>query len=144
MPGSESPCPEQQGGSTCGLDRLLDHRPIVVALADPIGAGKTTFHDVYLKDAGLRFVIVDDVARELDLEAYEAARLAAQLRRELVRQRESFIFETVFSDPAGDKLTFLKAAAESGYTVVVCFVGISGPEISAQRVAMRASLRGNF
>ena len=31
------------------------------------------------------------------------------LRRELVQQRERFVFETVFSDPAGEKLAFLDA-----------------------------------
>ena len=33
------------------------------------------------------------------------------LSRELVRQRESFVFETVFSDPVGEKVAFLKTAA---------------------------------
>jgi len=60
-----------------------------------------------------------------------------------VRQRESFVFETVFSDPVGDKLSFLKAAAQSGYTVVLCFIGVSGPETSEQRVAMRVSQGGH-
>ncbi|HWQ91470.1 MAG TPA: zeta toxin family protein, partial [Clostridia bacterium] len=62
---------------------------------------------------------------------------------ELIRQRESFVFETVFSDPVGDKLSFLKAAAQSGYTVVLCFIGLSGPETSEQRVAMRVSQGGH-
>lgn len=97
----------------------------------------------YLKPAGLRFVNADEVARELDVDAYEAARIVAQLRQELVRQRESFIFETVFSDPVGDKLTFLKTAAQAGYTVVLCFIGVSGPETSEQRVAMRVSQGGH-
>jgi predicted ABC-type ATPase len=35
------------------------------------------------------------------------------LRAELVKQRESFIFETVFSDPVGDKLGFLKTGRSS-------------------------------
>jgi predicted ABC-type ATPase len=48
------------------------------------------------------------------------------------------VFETVFSDPA-----FLKRAVECGYTVVLCFIGISSPEISEERVAMRASLGGH-
>jgi len=47
--------------------------------------------------------------------------MANVLRRQLVEQRESFVFETVFSDPVGDKLAFLKEAEGSGYTVVLCF-----------------------
>ena len=74
---------------------------------------------------------------------YAAARVAAALRRALVEQGESFVFETVFSDPVGDKLTFLKDATAQGYTVILCFIGISSPEVSEQRVAMRVSQGGH-
>jgi predicted ABC-type ATPase len=121
----------------------LDRRPIIVALAGPNGAGKTTFYHAHLQAAGLRFVNADNIARELKLGAYEAVRIADTLRRELVKQRESFVFETVFSDPAGDKLTFLREAANAGYTVVLCFIGTSGPEVSDERVAMRVSQGGH-
>jgi predicted ABC-type ATPase len=121
----------------------LDQRPILVALAGPNGAGKTTFYHAHLKPAGLRFLNADEVARELNMKAYEAAALVAELRQELVRQREIFVLETVFSDPVGDKLGFLKAVARSGYTVVLCFIGISGPDVSEQRVSMRVSQGGH-
>ena len=121
----------------------LDRRPVIVALAGPNGAGKTTFYHAHLQAAGLRFVNADVLAKELDLATYEAVRVADALRRELVNQRESFVFETVFSDPIGDKLKFLLEAAEAGYTVVLCFIGISGPETSEQRVAMRVTQGGH-
>jgi predicted ABC-type ATPase len=114
-----------------------------VAIAGPNGAGKTTFFESHLKSTGLRFLNADVMARELEVEAYEAARIIAALRRELVSQRESFIMETVFSDPVGDKLRFLKQAAESGYAVVLCFVGIANAGTSEQRVAMRVSQGGH-
>jgi predicted ABC-type ATPase len=60
-----------------------------------------------------------------------------------VAERESFVFETVFSDPVGKKLKFLKEAADSGYMVVLCFIGISGPEISEERVAIRVAKGGH-
>jgi predicted ABC-type ATPase len=121
----------------------LGRRPILVALAGPNGAGKTTFYHAHLRQAALRFVNADVLARELAAEAYAAARIADALRRELVRQRESFVFETVFSDPVGDKLAFLNEAAAAGYAVVLCFIGISGPEVSETRVAMRVSQGGH-
>jgi predicted ABC-type ATPase len=121
----------------------LDQRPMIVALAGPNGAGKTTFYRAHLQPTGLRFVNADVIARELDLHPYAAAQMADALRRELVAQRESFVFETVFSDPVGDKLSFLKHAIEAGYTVVLCFIGISRPETSEQRVAMRVSQGGH-
>lgn len=121
----------------------LDRRPIIIALVGPNGAGKTTFFEAHLKSCGLRFLNADVVARELDADAYAAARIVTALREELVRQRESFVFETVFSDPVGDKLAFLKQAVQSGYAVALCFIGIADAETSEQRVAMRVSQGGH-
>ena len=121
----------------------LDRRPIVVAIAGPNGAGKTTFYFSHLQTAGLRFLNADVLARELSLDAYAAAGMAESLRRELIAQRESFVFETVFSDPARQKLDFLRQTEKAGYTTVLCFIGISGPEVSEQRVAMRISQGGH-
>ena len=86
---------------------IENKRPVIVAIAGPNGAGKTTFFHSHLRQAGLRFINADDIAFELGISAYEAAQIANVLRRELVRQRESFVFETVFSDPVGEKLAFL-------------------------------------
>jgi predicted ABC-type ATPase len=121
----------------------LDRRPVIVALAGSNGAGKTTFYHSHLKPAALRFVNADLLAKELGLDAYAAARVADVLRRQLVAQRESFVFETVFSDPVGDKLAFLKATEQAGYNIVLCFIGISDPDVSEQRVAMRVSQGGH-
>ena len=125
------------------MKHLLDLRPIVVALAGQNGAGKTTFYKAYLKASGLRFVNADEIARDLRADAYAAARMADTLRRELLAEHESFIFETVFSDPVGDKIAFLKEAERSGYTVVLFFIGAKGPEISDERVAMRVLKGGH-
>jgi len=121
----------------------LDSRPLIVALAGPNGAGKSTFFLAHLQPAGLRFVNADDLARELAVGAYEAAELANELRRALVGQRESFAFETVFSDPVGEKVSFLREVANSGYTVVLCFIGLDSAETSEQRVAMRVLQGGH-
>jgi predicted ABC-type ATPase len=121
----------------------LDARPIIVALAGPNGAGKSTFFAAHLQAAGLRFVNADDFARELNLGAYEAAELAKQVRNALVASRESFVFETVFSDPVGEKVEFLGAAARAGYAVVLCFIGLDSARTSEQRVAMRVLQGGH-
>jgi predicted ABC-type ATPase len=121
------------------IEHPLDRRPVIVTVAGSNGAGKTTFFHSYLREAGVRFINADDIARELDISAYEAAEIADTLRHELVRQRESF----VFSDPAGEKLAFLTDAVAAGYNVVLCFIGISGPETSEERVAMRLSQGGH-
>jgi predicted ABC-type ATPase len=121
----------------------LDQRPVVVALAGPNGAGKTTFYHAHLQPSGLRLVNADVLARELGADAYAAMRMAGALRRQLLQQRESFVFETVFSDPVGEKLAFLQSAVEAGYNVILCFIGISGPNASGERVAIRVSQGGH-
>lgn len=93
------------------MNSPTDRRPLIVAVTVPNGAGKTTFHHSHLKPTGLRFINADVLALALDMESHAAARAAGSLWNALVRQRESFAFETVFSDPAGDKLAFLKNAA---------------------------------
>ena len=120
-----------------------DRRPILVAVAGPNGAGKTTFFHAHLAAAGLHFVNADVLATELDLPPYQAARVADALRRELVKRGESFVFETVFSDPVGDKVGFLEGAAQRGYIVVLCYIGLAGADQSAERVAMRVSQGGH-
>jgi len=121
----------------------LDQRPVIVAVAGPNGAGKTTFFEAHLKASGLRFLNADILAGELGIDAYHAAEVAAKLRQEFVSQKESFVFETVFSDPVGDKLSFLKQTAQQGYTVVLCFIGIADVDRSEERVAMRVSQGGH-
>ena len=121
----------------------LDERPIVVCLAGPNGSGKSTFYEAFLSDAGLRYVNADDLAGHLQLDAYTAADVADRLRREFVLRRESFIFETVFSDPVGAKVDFLEEAARSGFQVVLVFIGLDSPRTSEARVAMRVTQGGH-
>ena len=125
------------------LGALLDQRPVIVVLAGPNGAGKSTFHSAFLSDSGLRFINADNLAKDLQLKPYDAAALAGGIRHELVARRESFIFETVFSDPVGDKVTFLRRAADSGYTIILCFIGLDSAETSDERVAMRVTQGGH-
>ncbi len=122
---------------------VFDRRPVVVTIAGPNGAGKTTFFHSHLAATGLRFVNADVLGAELAVKPYEAARLADALRRAMLDQGESFIFETVFSDPVGEKIGFLEEAARKGYTVVLCFIGLADPQQSVERVAMRVLQGGH-
>jgi predicted ABC-type ATPase len=122
---------------------FLDKRPIVIALAGSNGAGKSTFFESFLADSGLRFINADVLSASLNVRAYEAAEIASSLRSALVGQRESFIFETVLSDPVGEKVDQLATYAELGYMVVLIFIKIDNPEESIRRVAMRVSQGGH-
>jgi predicted ABC-type ATPase len=96
-----------------------------------------------LATSALRFLNADVLAAEIDIGPYEAARLAEALRQELLARGESFVFETVFSDPVGARVAFLEEAVGRGYVVVLCYIGLSGPAQSAERVAMRVSQGGH-
>lgn len=123
--------------------KVLERRPILVVLAGPNGAGKSTFYDAHLRSYGFRFVNADELSRLLDVDPYSAAEVADQIRRELLAQKESFAFETVFSDPVGARLEFMKDAEVAGYTVVLFFIGIDNSELSEQRVAIRVAQGGH-
>jgi predicted ABC-type ATPase len=117
--------------------------PNLIAVAGPNGAGKSTFYKSYLAHESLPFINADLIAAQLGIGAYDAAELAAAARRETFERRESFIFETVFSDPVRGKLAFLEDAVAAGYHVVLCFVGVSAPEISEERVVLRVLQGGH-
>lgn len=122
---------------------FLDVRPLIVALAGSNGAGKTTFYHSHLADTGLRFVNADQLARELDLDPYDAADMAAAVRQTLVAKQESFAFETVLSDPVGEKVKWLREAVNLGYQVVLIFIRIPDVESSIQRALMRVASGGH-
>jgi predicted ABC-type ATPase len=123
--------------------KSLDERPVIVAIAGSNGAGKSTFYNAHIKPVGLRFINADVLGIGLGLEPYPAARMADALRGQMVDSRDSFAFETVFSDPVGEKVKFLEQAVGLGYNVILCFIGIASPDISEQRVAMRVTQGGH-
>lgn len=127
---------------------LQGDRPVIVVLAGSNGAGKTTFYELYLESLELPFVNADRIAKTLSSNdpnplAYQAAQLADDVRRDLVNRRLSFCMETVFSDPAGDKVQFLKSAQTGGYGILGIFIQLSDPPLSVARVAQRVRHGGH-
>jgi predicted ABC-type ATPase len=114
-----------------------EDRPLLIAIAGPNGAGKSTFYQAHLRYTGLPSINADAIVAATGLGAYQSAELADSMRRARFELRESFIFETVFSDPVVEKLRFLEEAAAADYNVVLFFIGISGPDVSVDRVGMR-------
>jgi predicted ABC-type ATPase len=122
--------------------------PVLVVVAGPNGAGKTTFVERFLKTTGLRVVNPDQIARALapdapETVAYEAARLADTVRRDLLERGAPFCMETVFSDPQGEKLEFLRDARTKGYVVFLIFIGLATSELSLARVIQRVEAGGH-
>ncbi len=122
--------------------------PLLVVIAGSNGAGKTTFYERFLSRLPMRFINADRVAAALSpgdpASATSAAtRVAAAMRSDLLSRHESFVMETVFSDPVGDKLDLMREAQRLGYAVVLLFIGIESPELSAARVAGRVAQGGH-
>lgn len=136
------------------LGFLVHPRPVLVFLAGPNGAGKSTFFELYLDPAlgsRLPFVNADEIgaaiqavstsgSENLDRLAFTKAE---ELRQYLLAGRLSFCTETVFSDPEGAKLDFLRRARTSGYAVFLVFIGLDDPQLSAARVMQRVEAGGH-
>lgn len=128
--------------------RLTSEAPSLFAVAGPNGAGKSTFYDLYLSRHRLPFINADLIAATLGIDdpselARQSGAVAERERRFLVERRESFCMETVFSDPVGAKVGFLREAQSHGFHVMLVFIGIASPELSEARVAARTLAGGH-
>jgi predicted ABC-type ATPase len=117
--------------------------PRLIFLAGPNGAGKSTFYEAYLGKLGLPFVNADRLTAALGISNQEAASAADLAREELLAARISFITETVFSDPVGAKLNFLRKAVDAGFDVHLIFIGIATATLSEGRVKQRVRRGGH-
>jgi predicted ABC-type ATPase len=121
---------------------------LLVVVAGPNGAGKSTFVEAFLKPTGILIVNPDEVAKGLSPDspeavAYEAASVADAWRRDLAARGVSFCMETVFSDPQGAKLDFLRECQSNGYTVLLVFIGLESADLSLGRVMQRVEEGGH-
>jgi predicted ABC-type ATPase len=131
---------------------VTEDRPVLIFVAGPNGSGKSTFVAEYLERLGLPYVNADDLARRVraadpdepgdDIDR-RAFREAERLRTALMEARVSFCTETVFSDPVGAKLKFLRAAAKRGFAIVLVFICLDGVALSIARVHQRTQRGGH-
>ena len=125
---------------------MIDAKPTLYMIAGPNGAGKSTLYETKLSFLKLPFINADQIQKEhlgnSDMDAsYEAAKIAAEIRANLIDTKQSFITESVFSHPS--KLELLKEAIGLGYRVIVFHVGVSDSDLSVERVCNRVSEGGH-
>ena len=113
----------------------------------PNGAGKSTLIAFTLAALLPRsvFVNADEIAKQRWPEdpaahAYEAARIAADTRAQLIEAGVSFIAETVFSHPS--KLDLIRSAHDGGYVIAVHVVLIP-EDLAVERVKRRVRHGGH-
>ena len=122
-----------------------DH-PFLLIIAGPNGAGKSTHWDreYRARKLGIPYVNADEIARSMDRSETrdrDAVLEAEKRRREHIRRRESFAFETVFSHPG--KLEDIRLANAAGYYIRLVFIGLASAQLCMARVMRRASLGGH-
>lgn len=117
-------------------------RPRLVMLAGPNGAGKSTFYDLYLAESALPFLNADVLSARTGMDSFDAARFLDAERDAMVERGESFITETVFSDPMGTKLELLRRAITAGHDVTLIYVGID-PDYVRARIDHRVAAGGH-
>lgn len=120
--------------------------PVLHLVVGPNGAGKSTLYARVLGPiTGLDFVVADQIARERwpgeEVErSYEAAVVAAEERDRRIRERRSFVAETVFSHES--KLDLIDGAKAAGYVVVLHIVMVP-EDLAVARVADRVRAGGH-
>ena len=120
----------------------------IFILGGPNGAGKTTAAEVLLPQK-LRidsFLNADEIARRISPENVEAAAFAAgrqmiEEMRALVREGQSFAFETTCSGKSYVRL--LKECQAAGWRISLIYLWVPSPEYSIARVARRVSQGGH-
>lgn len=119
-------------------------RPTLIVVAGPNGSGKTSLTDAlkshrWVKDC--TYINPDDIAQTEfgDWNSSDAVRRAVEkaqaLREECLREKRSFMFESVFSAP--DKVDFLKKAFQGEYFIRFFLISTSHSSINASRVNQR-------
>jgi len=104
------------------------------------GAGKSTFYNLFLKDLGLPFINADVLAKiaypdEPEKRSLDAAKLAEQLRMNLLLAGQSFCFETVYSHPS--KIDFVAQAKSLRYDIIMVMIHLQDAGLNRSRVAER-------
>ena len=122
----------------------------IIVVVGPNGSGKSTIiNKLATEGQNLPdlYICPDIIAKEYEeikdeKERYKIAMDEAESqRREAVKQKESFILETLATTK--EKRDFLEYAKKEGYTVELIFVGTSDPKINLERVAKRAEEGGH-
>ena len=130
----------------------------MIVIAGHNGAGKTTIYNnkiaPLLGELVDLHINADEIEKEIacspegqgrnkkELEQM-AADEATRRRRFYLQLEVNFSFETVFSDPEGDKAAFMEKARHLGYNIILMAVGLESIEKSKERVAQRHAKGGH-
>ena len=125
-------------------------KPELIVIAGPNGSGKTSVNQKFLRHEwadGTVYINPDEVAKEKfgDWNSAEAVVSAAnyckEWRERCLKEKVSFVFETVFSSE--EKIDFLIRAKQAGFFVRLFFISTTTPAINAARITQRVIKGGH-
>lgn len=125
-------------------------KPELIMIAGPNGSGKTSVTQKFLHHEwgeGIVYINPDEVADKIfgdwnsDSSVLKAANYCTEWRERCLKERTSFVFETVFSSQ--DKIDFLLRAKQAGFFIRVFFIATHHPSINAARIANRVMEGGH-
>ncbi len=99
---------------------MSEQKPLLVVIAGPMGAGKTTLYDAHLKEAFPALVPPISHQREAAL-----------------REQRSFAVEDLFVDTK-----LLESARDAGYATKVVFISTEDPNLNVGRILIRMAHGG--
>jgi predicted ABC-type ATPase len=99
---------------------LNEQKPLLVVIAGPMGAGKTTFYEAHLKEAFR--MLVPPVPNQ---------------REAMLREHRSFAVEDLVVDTE-----LLENARDAGYATKVIFISTEDPNLNVGRILIRMTLGG--
>jgi len=99
---------------------LSEQKPLLVAIAGPMGAGKTAFYDAHLREAFPTLIPPISHQREAAL-----------------REQRSFAVEDLVVDTE-----LLENARDAGYATKVVFISTEDPNLNVGRILIRMSRGG--
>ncbi|MBD5414890.1 MAG: AAA family ATPase [Bacteroides sp.] len=128
----------------------VEHKPELIIIAGPNGSGKTSITQKFLHHEwaeGTTYINPDQVAKDMfgdwnnSESVLKAANYCSELREQCLKDKKSFVFETVFSAP--DKIDFVVRAKQAGFFIRIFFISTSNPAINASRIANRVMKGGH-
>ncbi len=121
-----------------------------IVLIGENGSGKTSVTKKLLHHEwteGTLYINPDEIAQEKfgDWNSQEAvlkaAKYSEQLRENCLREKTSFVFETVMSSP--EKVDFIIRAKKAGFFIRIFYISTNHPSINASRIAKRVMQGGH-
>jgi predicted ABC-type ATPase len=124
--------------------KLSKIMPVLTVVAGANGSGKSTL----TKLAGVDTLLIDPdaIAREINpvrpnAAAIAAGRQALVLCQQYVESERSFVVETTLA--GNSYLNLMRAVKNSGWSVVLIYIGLNNPYLNIQRVSDRVELGGH-